>query len=168
MPTTTTAKKEHQKRWQEIVGDPLLSDLPYKTETNHRGQIVLSPHKNRHSVTQEQIQDLFDKHAPDGLQPTEFAIATPEGVKVADVIWMSTGRWEQMQKTGDPSTLAPEICVEVMSESNDWDEMYFKRELYREAGAEEVWIVTEDGDVHFFAEEKLQASGIAKEFPSEL
>ncbi len=46
--------------------------------------------------------------------------------------------------------------------------MHAKRDLYREAGAEEVWIVTEDGDVHFFADEELQASGIAKEFPSEL
>ncbi|PSQ66923.1 MAG: Uma2 family endonuclease, partial [Bacteroidetes bacterium SW_7_64_58] len=28
MPTTTTRAKEHQKRWQEIVSDPALEDLP--------------------------------------------------------------------------------------------------------------------------------------------
>ena len=56
-----------------------------------------------------------------------------------------------MQKTGDPSTLAPEICVEVTSEPSDWEEMRSKRELYREAGAEEVWVVDE-GTVRFFGE----------------
>lgn len=136
MPTATTRAAEYQKRWQEIVSNPDLRELPYTVETSHRGQIVLSPHKNTHSVTQEQVQNLFDEHAPDGLQPTEFAVATPEGVKVADMIWMSRDRWDQMQKTGDPSTLALEICAQVMSESNDREEMRSKRELYREAGAE--------------------------------
>jgi hypothetical protein len=49
MPTTTTEAKEQQERWLEIASDPLLSELPYKVETNHRGQIILSPHKNRHT-----------------------------------------------------------------------------------------------------------------------
>lgn len=168
MPTTTTRAKEHQARWDEIASDPNLKELPYTVETNHRGQIVLSPHKNRHSVLQEQIQGLLDEHAPDGLQPTEFAVATPEGVKVADVIWMSPGRWEQMQETGDPSALAPEICVEVMSESNDWDEMHSKRELYLDMGAEEVWVIGEDGAVRFFVDEERERSGIAPEFPEQL
>jgi hypothetical protein len=43
MPTTTTPAEEHQARWQEIVADPALRDIPYKVETNHRGQLVLSP-----------------------------------------------------------------------------------------------------------------------------
>ena len=63
-------------------------------------------------------------------------------------------RWlAEMQETGDPTTLAPEICVEVMSRSNDWEEMHDKRRLYREAGAEEVWIVTEENEIRFFAGE---------------
>ncbi len=78
---------------------------------------------------------------------------------------MSPGRWEHIQETGDPSTLAPEICVEVMSESNDWDEMHFKRTLYLEAGAEEVWVVTEEGAVRFFADEETKASGVLPGFP---
>jgi len=159
MPTTAARAVEHQNR-EELVSDPDLRELPYTVETNHRGQIVLSRHENTHSGTQEQIQDLLDEHAPDGLQPTEFAIATPDGVKVADVIWMSRDRWAQMQKTGDPSTLAPEICVEVMSELNDWEEMRLKRELYREAGAEEVWVIDE-GTVRFFGEEQIGQPKIA-------
>jgi len=168
MPTTTTAKEEHQKRWQEIVGDPLLSDLPYKVETNHRGQIVLSPHQFSHSQLQRAIQKKLDAVMAGGEVFPECPITTGKGVRQADVTWASESRVREMEGAGDPPTVAPEICIEVMSGSNDWDEMEEKRGLYREAGAEEVWIVTEEGEVHFFAEEKLRASGIAKEFPSEL
>jgi Uma2 family endonuclease len=73
-----------------------------------------------------------------------------------------------MKKTGDPTTLAPEICVEVMSDSNDWEEMEEKRALYREAGAEEIWVVTQDGEVHFFADEEMDASTIAPDFPQQI
>lgn len=61
-----------------------------------------------------------------------------------------------MQNTGDPTTLAPEICVEIMSESNDWNEMEEKIALYREAGAEEVWDVDQEDEVRFFGEEELE------------
>ena len=73
-----------------------------------------------------------------------------------------------MKKTGDPTTLAPEICVEGMSGANDWDEMMEKRALYREAGAEEVWVVAEEGEVHFFTEEASSASDLLPGFPSRL
>jgi Uma2 family endonuclease len=168
MPTTAPSADTHQARWHEIVADPQLQDLPYKVETNRRGQIVLSPHKNEHSFTQETIEDLLEEHAPDGFTPPEFAIATPEGVKAPDVVWMSPNRRREMEQTGDPTTLAPEICVEVMSETNDWDEMMEKRRLYRDAGAEEVWIVTEEGAVRFFADEEMEASTIASDFPGRI
>ena len=73
-----------------------------------------------------------------------------------------------MDETGDPPTLAPVICVEVMSESNDWTEMEEKQRLYREAGAEEVWVVTEEGTVHFFRDEEIEPSTLAPDFPTHL
>jgi Uma2 family endonuclease len=166
MPTTTTPAKEHQERWNEITDDPLLRRLPYKVETNHRGQIVLSPHKNRHTFQQKAIQKKLDKLLSGGEAFQELAIATSGGTKQADVVWASSSRIAEMKETGDPTTLAPEICVEVMSESNDWEEMEAKADLYREAGAEEVWIVDEEGTVRFFAEDEMDGSEIAPDFPS--
>lgn len=163
MPTTTVTK--HQKRWNEIVRDPTLRDLPYKVETNERGQILLSPHKAHHSDLQEALQDLLREHAPEGRQPPEYPVATPEGVKQADVVWMSQNRRDEMKATGDPPTLAPEICVEVMSETNTEAEMQEKRRLYLNAGAEEVWIVSEDGQIRFFGDEEKEQSGIAPDCP---
>lgn len=165
MPTTTTREQE---RWSDIVSDPLLRELPYKVETNAQGQIVLSPHTNQHSKTQRRVQKLLDKHAPDGEVYPEFALATPQGVKSPDVIWVSPQREQKMEETGDPSTLAPELCVEVLSESNTVEEMEEKRTLYHEIGAEEIWIVEQEGRVRFFADEEREQSAIAPDFPDQL
>ena len=78
---------------------------------------------------------------------------------------MSPDRREKIEASGDPTPLAPEICVEVMSDSNTWDEMDEKRALYLEAGTDEVWIVAVDDRVRFFRETEIDASNIAPAFP---
>jgi len=165
MPTTLARQ---QKRWNEIVRDPTLRDLSYKIETNERGQLLLSPRKNEHSFTQTTLLDLLKEHAPAGRRAPEFAIATPKGTKSPDVVWMSDDRWREMEETGDPTTIAPEICVEVMSPANTEDEMSEKATLYFEAGAEEVWIVEEDGHIQFLGQDgdELDQSRIAPDYPS--
>jgi Uma2 family endonuclease len=168
MPTTTTPATAHQARWEEVVRDPSLRDLPYKVETNATGQIVLSPHTAEHADLQEHIQDLLRAHAPEGRQPPEYPITTSEGVKQADVVWMSAERRTKMRETGDPPTLAPELCVEVLSPNNRWANIEEKIELYREAGADEVWVVDTDRQVRFFGEEEMEASTLAPDFPTAL
>lgn len=168
MPATTTRAKKHQERWKEIVRDPSLQDLPYKVETNRRGQIVLSPHKNRHTFQQKAIQKKLDELLPAGEAFQELAIATTGGTKQADVVWASEGRLAEMKETGDPTTLAPEICVEVLSSSNTAEEIREKRELYFESGAEEVWVVDKESRVRFFGQEEMEESELVPEFPKEL
>ena len=168
MPTTAPRAKEHQERWQEIVADPTLRELPYKVETNKRGQIILSPHRSAHSYAQGDIIELLSEQGEEGRPFPEFPITTKAGIRVPDVVWVSSARRTEMDQAGDPPTLAPEVCIEVMSEHNDWDEMREKRELFLEAGAEEVWVVTEDGEVRFFAEEEIAESEIVPEFPDHL
>ena len=166
MPTTT---RREQERWEEIVNDPALQELPYKVETNPQGQLILSPHKAYHSDLQEAIQDLLREHAPEGRQPPEYPIVTSGGVKQADVIWVSVDRRREMKKTGDPPTLAPEICVEVsrqLSGSNTAEEMADKRALYREAGADEVWLVEPDGRIRFFGKQEREQSALAPDCPN--
>jgi len=165
---TQTSSEAHQDRWQEIVDDPTLRDLPYKVETNERGQILLSPHSNRHSYRQADVRDLLQKHAPDGLAVPEFALATRQGVKSPDIVWMSANRRQEMDATGDPATLAPEICLEIMSESNTVAEMDERRRLYREIGAEEVWVVETNGRIRFYGEEEMDASEVAPGCPNEV
>ena len=165
MPTTTTREQE---RWAHIVRDPALQDLPYKVETNERGQIILSPHSNRHSFLQDKIQQLLRRHAPEGSTPPAFAVATPKGVKSPDVAWISPERRQKMEATGDPTTLAPEICIDVLSESKTAEEMDEKRALYREAGAQEIWLVEPDGRIRFFGDDEQEQSQLAPNMPNHL
>lgn len=168
MPSATTQKHQQQQRWDEITSDPLLGELPYKVETNRRGQLILSPHTAAHADLQGDLIALLYKYAEEGRARPEFPIVTAKGTKVPDVVWSTDERRGKMKETGDPPTLAPEVCAEVMSGSNDWDEMDEKRGLYRDAGAEEVWVVTEDGAIHFFAEEELDASTVIPDLPAHL
>jgi Uma2 family endonuclease len=46
--------------------------------------------------------------------------------------------------------------------------MEAKINLYREAGAEEVWVVEQDGRVRFLADEELERSTLAPDFPTSL
>lgn len=151
-----------------MARDPVLQDLPYKVETNERGQILLSPHTNQHSFYQGDLERLLREHAPPGTTAPEFAIATPAGVKSPDVVWMSPERREAIVEDGDPTSVAPEICVEVMSASNTDEEMAEKRRLYRDAGAEEVWIVDVEGRIRFFTEHEIDASHLAPGVPAQL
>ncbi len=168
MSTTTTPAQEHQKRWQKIVADPSLRELPYKVETNHRGQIVLSPHRSDHSYIQGDVIELLYEHAAEGRPFPEFPLTTEAGIRVPDVIWVTGDRRTEMEKTGEPPTLAPEICIEVMSANNEWEEMHEKRRLYRKVGADEVWVVDEEGHVRFFGEKEMNGSQIVPDFPEHL
>ena len=128
----------------------------------------MSPHKNRHARRQKRIEKQLDSILPSGEAFQGWAIATASGTKQADIIWASDERLKEMEETGDPTTLAPEICVEGMSESNDWEEMEAKIPLYREAGAEEIWIVEQDGRVRFFATEELGELTLAPDVPTSM
>lgn len=168
MSTATTKAREHQDHWKEIVRDPVLRDLPYKVETNARGQLILSPHKAYHSRQQKAVLRILDRLLPGGAAFPEYPIATSEGVKQADVIWASQDRLRDMEETGDPPTLAPEICVEILSDTNTEREMTEKRALYREGGTREVWMVEQNGRVRFFAGEEIDESALAPDFPDHL
>ena len=136
-------------RWAELCNDPLLRDLPGKIELNAYGVIEMSPASNRHGINQMAIGRALADHLPAGTAMVECSIATPEGVRVPDVAWASA---EFIARHGDvtPYPAAPEICVEVRSPSNTDAEMAFKTRLFLEAGAVEVWIVSEDGSWQVF------------------
>jgi Uma2 family endonuclease len=140
--------EEVSARWQEVLNDRSLRDLPYKIETNRAGQLVMSPAKNVHGFYQARIASLL-QDALGGHAFVECSIATPDGVKVADTAWCSDAF---MTRYGfeDPYAVAPEICVEIKSPSNAESELMGKVRLYLDAGATEVWLVDSKGGVRVF------------------
>lgn len=167
---STHTISEQAARWEEICADPHLQDLPYKVETNEHGQIVLSPHKNIHSFLQTAIVDLLREHINrPGRRGVEFAVDTPKGTKAPDVIWISEERLKDKPEDSASSPVMPEICVEVLSSSNTKAEMEEKRQLYLDGGAEEVWVVSEEGAVTFHdASGRLSTSKRVPSFPAQV
>lgn len=152
--------------WQEVCESPYLRDLPFKIELNRYGQIVMSPAKNKHAIFQGRIiRKLNILLKNQGEVYPKCPIKTKDNVKVADVAWLSTARYEQV-KNDDVCSIAPEICIEVISTSNTNAEMMEKKTLYFTAGAQEVWLCEENGMMHFYtpASETAQ-SLLIPEFP---
>ena len=155
-------------KWEEVCEDQQLQNLPFKIELNKWGQIVMSPVKIKHSFYQGRIQRLLESLLQTGEVMPECAIDTSDGVKVADVVWCSDERFDQIQDEVSAS-IAPEICIEVKSIGNTLEEMEFKKKLYFEAQAMEVWICDEQGEITFYNEQnELTQSLLVPYFPTQI
>lgn len=141
-----TSREALALRWAEVCNDPTLRDLPYKIELNAFGTIEMSPANNRHARLQGRIAHELVRQLPQGDVLTECAIFTDIGVRVPDVAWASN---EFLARHGEttPFSQAPEICVEIRSTSNSDEELAMKTRAFLAAGAREVWVVSEDGEV---------------------
>lgn len=135
--------------WSEICANPALQDLPFKIETDRYGRLLMSPARNEHGYYQGEIGFLLRTMLAEGRVLTECAIETSEGVKVADVAWCSAERFQTIRPQIS-SSVAPEICVEIFSDSNTREEIERKRDLYFSRGALEFWVCDAKGDIAFF------------------
>jgi len=135
-------------RWNEVLRDPTLQDLPYKIELNAWGKVEMSPASNRHGRLQIAIGAELMRQLQ-GVAISECSILTRIGIRVPDVAWASAAF---MNAYGEitPYTKAPEICVEIVSPSSVQAEIDEKIAAYLAAGAVEVWLVSEDGSVRYF------------------
>src|SRR5581483_4537020 len=116
-------------KWQEVVNNPFLRNLPFKIELNRFGQILMSPASNYHGSLQNQVARNIEKRKKGGTIINECSIETSDGVKVADVAWASDKFIAEFGEV-TPYPKAPEICVEVVSPSNSKASIEFKVELY--------------------------------------
>lgn len=134
-------------RWEEVLSDPALRELPYKIELNSWGKVEMAPASNRRGRLQSVIALELGRQLQ-GMVITECSILTRIGIRVPDVAWASPAF---MQAYGEitPYTRAPEICVEILSPSDVDAEVLEKTSAYLAAGADEVWLVPEDGVVRF-------------------
>jgi len=136
-------------QWAEVVGNPYFENLPFKIELNRYGKIEMTPASNKRGRLQSHISALLDRKLKKGETLIECSVQTTEGVKVADVAWCSKAFIKQYGYE-TPYTHAPEICIEVVLPSNSKEEMTNKVQLYLQAGAEEVWVLWENGIADYY------------------
>ena len=135
------------ERWQEVLRDASLHDLPYKIELNAWGKVEMTPASNRRGRLAGALAGALGRQ----LQGTVLigcSILTRSGVRSPDVAWASP---EFLRTYGEmtPYTQAPEICVEIISEATTRAEIAERLSSYLSAGANEVWLVSEDGSIRY-------------------
>jgi len=161
--------------WSQLCQDRQLADLPYKIELDKHGKIIMSPASKKHSKLESKIQRLFVSLMPQGDPLPECAIETADGTKVADVAWISVARWASMNPDEPSCSVAPEICIEILSPTNTREEMLGtpekpgKRKLYFQAGAVEFWICDGSGNLSFYDPAgQLPKSSLCPSFPNKV
>ncbi|MFO1430547.1 MAG: Uma2 family endonuclease [Candidatus Competibacteraceae bacterium] len=154
-------------KWQEVCEHRDLQNLPFKIELNEQGKVVMSPVKVYHSAFQAKISSLLDR-LTGGYVLTECAIATRKGTKVTDVAWASRERFKKIIHEVECS-IAPEVCIGILSSANTSDEIDEKKNLYFEKDCKEVWICSKRGKVTFYTHEgKMDKSNLIPGFPTEI
>jgi Uma2 family endonuclease len=136
-------------RWQEVVADRALRQLPYKIELNAWGKVEMTPASNRHSRLQGLVLAQLSRQLIGGAILPGCSVLTSLGVRCPDAAWASP---EFMAAYGEitPYARAPEICAEVVSSLYGPAEVEEKTRAYLAAGAYEVWIVFEAGTIRYF------------------
>ena len=156
--------------WEEICEDPVVASLPYRVESDQWGNIIMSPPPGmNHSRQQSKIIHLLDRLLKGGEALAEFPLQTSKGVKGIDAVWISTKKLSRQTKPDDVASIAPEICVEVISPSNQRGEIEQKMTLYFERGALECWTCDQKGKITFFNPAgSIPRSEICLKFPTDL
>lgn len=139
--------------WEEVIKEPYYHTIEGRIETNRVGEVLMSPPPApEHGRHQFQIGFEIQKRLPEGAVCTECPVSTSDGVKGIDVAWLSMERLKA-RGTEKVYTIAPEICVEVISTSNTRRELDQKKFPYFEAGALEVWFCSPNGQISFHLKE---------------
>lgn len=138
------SRVELRQRWRQLAHNRVVASIPCKVELSEKGAIEVSPPTIRHAVVQAFVSRELARQRPDGTTLTECTVETEIGMRVPDVAWASRGLMKQHRNERE-FRVAPELCVEVLSPTNTRIEMAEKTAAYLAAGAQEVWVVGEDG-----------------------
>ena len=90
------------------------------------------------------ISALLARSLPNGHVLVDVPIETKDGIRKADVAWISNARRATLCREPAYSG-APEICVHLKSNETNDNEFFKNRNLLMKAGAKENWICSSDG-----------------------
>ncbi|TDN68837.1 Uma2 family endonuclease [Paraburkholderia sp. BL10I2N1] len=100
------------------------------------------------------------------LAAMSVPVVTPSfGIRVPDVVWMAPEKWEGLD--GDtPVPFVPDLCVEVLLDSDRTLDLDRRVTSYLEGGAREVIVVGQRGQIEIWGPEGLrQASMLGVALP---
>lgn len=157
--------------WQEVYTDQCLRDLPFKVELNYWEQIEMIPTLNVHGVIKAELAHLLPQYLNhQGKVAFNIAVQVQDQVQVADIaVWFSKIQFQQ-QLQKDACDVAPDICLELLTEENPLVLLQEERmPRYFAAGAKEIWLITESGELSFYNEnQEVKSSELIAEFPKKI
>ncbi len=154
--------------WQEVIDHPSLQDLPFKIELNADGVIEMRPITNTRGQLMAELSVALPAHLSHGKVSLSSGIQTIDGLRVADVVWMTTSFFQD-NRHKTYLRAAPSICIEIISPSYTDAAIQYKTELFLEAGATEVWTCDLEGQLSFYgAGGQLKQSQLAPSFPQRI
>jgi len=68
-------------KWQEVIDNPHLKDLPFKIELNRCGSIEMNPTSNRHAFIQARLAQCGYVEIPSTHTVIEQLLTTDFGVR---------------------------------------------------------------------------------------
>lgn len=132
------------ERWRELLHQP---GLPDRFEIDEFGELIeMNPAQTPHQRIVAALMKQIEQHLGGESLPGN-GVLTRIGVRIPDVVWKP--RWTH----DDPTSPAPDICVEVLSPDNRRREIEDKTAAYLAAGAREVIIVETSGRIRYFGSE---------------
>lgn len=150
LPPHAEQVERNLRRWAELMADPEMTRFEGRIETDRHGHVLMTPPPApKQGALQSEIAYQLRLLSNDGRVITECPVSTSDGVRAADVVWASPTRVAEL---GNAICFrrAPDVCVEVLSPSNTDAEMREKRALFFDAGAREVWLCSESGEMTFY------------------
>jgi Uma2 family endonuclease len=146
---TAVRSEDLAQRWNVLATDP---EAPDYYELNEFGEVILSPRPtNLHQLRVQSVVDELNRQlGPRAV--SEVSVLTDRGIRVPDVSWMPTERWNAT-RAATPLPIVPDVCVEVLSPGNTQEEIAMKVGAYLRGGAREVIVVSVSGESSFHGPE---------------
>jgi Uma2 family endonuclease len=126
----------------------------YRYELDELGESILNrvPSARRQIVLTDIYCHLTEQIGH--LAAMSVAVTTSSfGIRVPDVVWMPCDKWESFDRD-NPAPFVPDLCVEVLLDSERIEDIDRRIAAYLEGGAREVIVVGSRGQVDY-----LGASG---------
>lgn len=145
------AYRDRNWTWDDVVNDPVLSRLPFQIELDKYGRLLMSPAANWYHAKIQSRLVVWLTEKLGGQAISEVAVSLAGGgTYEPDVVWASAAYWSALSRDRAELPNCPPLAIEVLSKSNTPAEMRDKIDAYLASGAQEVWLVAQNGHAEFF------------------
>jgi Uma2 family endonuclease len=135
--------------WHRLVPDAEPAGRQ-RYELDELGDAILnrSPSARRQIVLTDVYCHLTEQIGH--LAAMSVAVTTASfGIRVPDVVWMPCDKWESFDRD-DPAPFVPDLCVEVLLDSDRTHDIDRRVMAYLEGGAREVIVIGQRGQVDYW------------------